>query len=83
MRALVASPPADFTAANSAELTGYLRQNGDRRVWPRHPAANRCLADRLQRQRRVAMVTVNVGEGGPTDGPVVAKFLDLLHQSGT
>jgi hypothetical protein len=29
-----------------------------------------------------AMVTVNGGEGGPTDGPVVAKFLDLLHQPG-
>jgi cell division protein FtsI/penicillin-binding protein 2 len=29
-----------------------------------------------------AMVTVDGGEGGPTDGPVVAKFLDLLHQSG-
>src|SRR5215469_7105 len=29
-----------------------------------------------------AMVTVNGGEGGPTDGPVVARFLDLLHQSG-
>ncbi len=28
-----------------------------------------------------AMVTVDGGEGGPTDGPVVAKFLDLLHQS--
>jgi hypothetical protein len=26
-----------------------------------------------------AMVTVNGGEGGPTDGPVVAKFLNLLH----
>jgi cell division protein FtsI/penicillin-binding protein 2 len=30
-----------------------------------------------------AMVTVDGGEGGPTDGPVVAKFLDLLRQSGT
>ncbi|MGO8961385.1 MAG: penicillin-binding transpeptidase domain-containing protein [Streptosporangiaceae bacterium] len=30
-----------------------------------------------------AMVTIDGGEGGPTDGPVVAKFLDLLHQSGT
>jgi cell division protein FtsI/penicillin-binding protein 2 len=29
-----------------------------------------------------AMVTVDGGEGGPTDGPVVAKFLDLLHRSG-
>jgi hypothetical protein len=29
-----------------------------------------------------AMVTVDGGEGGPTDGPVVAKFLDLLRQSG-
>lgn len=29
-----------------------------------------------------AMVTVNGGEGGPTDGPVVAKFLDLVRQSG-
>jgi membrane peptidoglycan carboxypeptidase len=28
-----------------------------------------------------AMVTVNGGEGGPTDGPVVAKFLSLLRQS--
>jgi Penicillin binding protein transpeptidase domain/Penicillin-binding Protein dimerisation domain len=28
-----------------------------------------------------AMVTVDGGEGGPTDGPVVARFLDLLHQS--
>jgi len=27
-----------------------------------------------------AMVTVDGGEGGPTDGPVVAKFLDLLHR---
>jgi cell division protein FtsI/penicillin-binding protein 2 len=29
-----------------------------------------------------AMVTVDGGEGGPTDGPVVARFLDLLHQPG-
>ncbi len=29
-----------------------------------------------------AMVTVDGGEGGPTDGPIVAKFLDLLHQGG-
>jgi len=29
-----------------------------------------------------AMVTVDGGEGGPTDGPVVAKFLELLHRSG-
>jgi Penicillin binding protein transpeptidase domain/Penicillin-binding Protein dimerisation domain/NTF2-like N-terminal transpeptidase domain len=29
-----------------------------------------------------AMVTVNGGEGGPTDGPVLAKFLDLLQQAG-
>jgi cell division protein FtsI/penicillin-binding protein 2 len=29
-----------------------------------------------------AMVTVDGGEGGPTDGPVVAQFLDLLHRSG-
>jgi cell division protein FtsI/penicillin-binding protein 2 len=29
-----------------------------------------------------AMVTQNGGEGGPADGPIVAKFLDLLHQSG-
>jgi cell division protein FtsI/penicillin-binding protein 2 len=29
-----------------------------------------------------AMVTVDGGEGGPTDGPVVAQFLGLLHQSG-
>jgi cell division protein FtsI/penicillin-binding protein 2 len=26
-----------------------------------------------------AMVTVNGGEGGPTDGPIVAKFLDLVR----
>ena len=29
-----------------------------------------------------AMVTVNGGEGGPTDGPIVARFLDLLHAAG-
>ncbi len=29
-----------------------------------------------------AMVTVDGGEGGPTDGPIVAKFLDLLRRSG-
>ena len=29
-----------------------------------------------------AMVTVDGGEGGPTDGPIVAKFLNLLHRSG-
>jgi hypothetical protein len=29
-----------------------------------------------------AMVTVNGGEGRPVDGPVVAKFLNLLQQSG-
>ncbi len=27
-----------------------------------------------------AMVVVDGGEGGPTDGPLVAKFLDLLHK---
>jgi cell division protein FtsI/penicillin-binding protein 2 len=26
-----------------------------------------------------AMVVVDGGEGGPTDGPIVAKFLDMLH----
>ena len=29
-----------------------------------------------------AMVTVDGGEGGPTDGPIVARFLNLLHRSG-
>jgi cell division protein FtsI/penicillin-binding protein 2 len=29
-----------------------------------------------------AMVTADGGEGGPTDGPIVAKFLDLLRRSG-
>jgi cell division protein FtsI/penicillin-binding protein 2 len=29
-----------------------------------------------------AMVTINGGEGGPTDGPIVARFLDLVRQSG-
>jgi len=29
-----------------------------------------------------AMVTVDGGEGGPTDGPIVARFLDLLHSAG-
>jgi cell division protein FtsI/penicillin-binding protein 2 len=29
-----------------------------------------------------AMVVVDGGEGGPTDGPLVAKFLDLVRQSG-
>jgi cell division protein FtsI/penicillin-binding protein 2 len=27
-----------------------------------------------------AMVVVDGGEGGPTDGPIVARFLDLLYQ---
>ncbi len=29
-----------------------------------------------------AMVVVDGGEGGPTDGPLVAKFFDLLRQAG-
>ncbi len=29
-----------------------------------------------------AMVMVDGGEGGPTDGPIVARFLNLLHRSG-
>jgi cell division protein FtsI/penicillin-binding protein 2 len=29
-----------------------------------------------------AMVTVDGGEGGPTDGPIVARFLNLVLQSG-
>jgi cell division protein FtsI/penicillin-binding protein 2 len=29
-----------------------------------------------------AMVVVDGGEGGPTDGPLVARFLDLLRQGG-
>lgn len=28
-----------------------------------------------------AMVTIHGGDGGPTDGPIVAKFLNLLHRS--
>jgi cell division protein FtsI/penicillin-binding protein 2 len=28
-----------------------------------------------------AMITVHGGEGGATDGPSVAKFLNFLHQS--
>ena len=29
-----------------------------------------------------AMVTVDGGEGGPTDGPIVARFLKLVHPGG-
>ena len=56
----------------------HLRQDRDRPVRVDHPAEDRRLADGLQWHIAFACLVVDsTGNGGPTCGPIVAKFLHL------
>jgi cell division protein FtsI/penicillin-binding protein 2 len=87
LHAMMAQVVASGTAANKGLPAGTYAKTGTAQYGHGNPLPtdawligfnNRVYASDIA----FAMVTVDGGEGGPTDGPIVAKFLNLLHQSG-
>ena len=78
---MMAQVVATGTASGKGLPPGTFAKTGTAQYGSRQPAAddawligfNTLFTDDIA----FAMVTVDGGEGGPTDGPVVAKFLDL------
>ena len=84
---LMAQVVASGTAANKGLPAGTYAKTGTAQYGHGNPLPTDAWLigfnnDVFASDIAFAMVTVDGGEGGPTDGPIVAKFLNLLHQSG-
>ncbi len=80
---MMAQVVATGTASGKGLPPGTFAKTGTAEYGHGNPLPTDAWLIGFNRNIAFAMVTVDGGEGGPTDGPVVAKFLDLLHQSGT
>jgi hypothetical protein len=80
---LMAQVVATGTASNKGLPPGTYAKTGTAQYGHGNPLPTDAWLIGFNANIAFAMVTVNGGEGGPTDGPVLAKFLDLVHQSGT
>lgn len=87
LHTLMAQVVASGTAANKGLPAGTYAKTGTAQYGHGNPLPTDAWLigfnnDVFASDIAFAMVTVDGGEGGPTDGPIVAKFLNLLHQSG-
>jgi cell division protein FtsI/penicillin-binding protein 2 len=79
---LMAQVVATGTASNKGLPPGTYAKTGTAQYGHGNPLPTDAWLIGFNGSIAFAMVTVDGGEGGPTDGPIVAKFLDLVHQSG-
>jgi len=79
---MMAQVVATGTAAHQGLPAGTHAKTGTAQYGTGHPLPTDAWLIGFNGNIAFAMVVVNGGEGGPTDGPLVAKFLDLLHGSG-
>ncbi len=79
---MMAQVVATGTAANRGLPAGTYAKTGTAQYGTGNPLPTDAWLIGFNRGIAFAMVVVNGGEGGPTDGPLVARFLDLLHGSG-
>ena len=68
------------TAAGKGLPPGTYAKTGTAQYGSGHPLRQDAWLVGFNADIAFAMVTVNGGEGGPTDGPIVAKFLNLVGQ---
>jgi cell division protein FtsI/penicillin-binding protein 2 len=79
---MMAQVVASGTAAGQGLPAGTFAKTGTAQYGSGNPLPTDAWLVGFNGDVAFAMVVVNGGEGGPTDGPLVAKFLRLLHASG-
>jgi cell division protein FtsI/penicillin-binding protein 2 len=76
---MMAQVVATGTAAHRGLPPGTFAKTGTAEYGTGHPLPTDAWLIGFRGGIAFAMVTVNGGEGGPTDGPIVARFLDGLR----
>ncbi len=76
---MMARVVAAGTAANRGLPAGTYAKTGTAQYGSGNPLPTDAWLIGFHGNIAFAMIVVDGGEGGPTDGPLVAKFLDLLH----
>jgi cell division protein FtsI/penicillin-binding protein 2 len=77
---MMAQVVATGTAAGRGLPPGTYAKTGTAQYGSGHPLPTDAWLIGFNGDIAFAMVVHDGGEGGPTDGPVVARFLKLLHQ---
>jgi cell division protein FtsI/penicillin-binding protein 2 len=78
LHAMMAQVVATGTASGKGLPPGTYAKTGTAQYGTGHPLRQDAWLVGFNGNIAFAMVTVDGGEGGPTDGPVVAKFLDMV-----
>jgi cell division protein FtsI/penicillin-binding protein 2 len=82
LHTMMAQVVATGTAAGKGLPAGTYAKTGTAQYGSGNPLPQDAWLVGFNGPIAFAIVVVNGGEGGPTDGPLVARFLDLVHQSG-
>ena len=82
LHTMMAQVVATGTASGQGLPAGTFAKTGTAQYGSGHPLPQDAWLMGFNGGIAFAMVVVNGGEGGPTDGPHVAKFLDLVHAGG-
>jgi len=77
---MMAQVVATGTAANRGLPAGTYAKTGTAQYGRGSPLPTDAWLIGFNGTIAFAMVVVDGGEGGPTDGPLIARFLDLLHR---
>jgi cell division protein FtsI/penicillin-binding protein 2 len=78
---MMAQVVATGTAAGRGLPAGTYAKTGTAQYGTGHPLPTDAWLIGFNGNIAFAMVVVDGGEGGPTDGPIVARFLRLLHRT--
>jgi cell division protein FtsI/penicillin-binding protein 2 len=82
LHTMMAQVVASGTASGKGLPPGTFAKTGTAQYGSGHPLPQDAWLVGFNRDVAFAMVEVNGGEGGPTDGPRVARFLDLVNSGG-
>jgi cell division protein FtsI/penicillin-binding protein 2 len=82
LHTMMAQVVATGTASGKGLPPGTFAKTGTAQYGSAHPLHTDAWLVGFNGNLAFAMVVVNGGEGGPTDGPLVAKFFSLLSHSG-
>jgi cell division protein FtsI/penicillin-binding protein 2 len=77
---MMAQVVATGTASGRGLPPGTFAKTGTAQYGSGHPLPTDAWLIGFNGNIAFAMVVHNGGEGGPTDGPIVARFLKILHQ---
>jgi cell division protein FtsI/penicillin-binding protein 2 len=81
LHAMMANVVARGTAANEGLPPGTYAKTGTAQYGTGNPLPTDAWLIGFNRDIAFAVLVVDGGNGGPTDGPIVAKFLDALGQA--